>query len=169
MAETDIVEEVDLNDNLTGRTFTKGDAHDQKILHRCVAVYVFDQDGDLYVQEHIKSDRRLDHTVGGHVDEGEDYETAAYREMEEEIGLSGVKLTEIAVGHSSQEGAYHVYGIYMCVAPEDWEFVPSEEVDVLRKMKIENITLDMKKYGREKFTGGFLSTMQKYLEVTRAR
>ena len=160
-------DEVDKDDVPTGRKVTKQEAHDNWIIHRCVAVFVFDDQGRLYVQEHLKSDRHLDHTVGGHVASGEDYKTAAIREAEEEIGLTGVALKEIMTGYYSLERRYiHMFGIYECVAPADWKFVPNDEVDVIYPLPVEEIVRAMNERP-EKFTGGFINTMKKYLEVNK--
>lgn len=43
-----------------------------------------------------------DNSSAGHVDAGEDYDTAAYRELEEELGITGVKLTEIGTYKSDE-------------------------------------------------------------------
>jgi len=37
-----------------------------------------------------------DFSVGGHVNSGEKYEEAAYRELKEELGIENVKLKEVA-------------------------------------------------------------------------
>lgn len=37
-----------------------------------------------------------DFSVGGHVNSGEDYEDATYRELKEELGITNVKLQEVA-------------------------------------------------------------------------
>lgn len=159
-------DEVTKNDVPTGRKLTREQIHaSERPPHRCVAVFVFDGSGDLYVQVHKISGGLLDHTVGGHVDSGEDYKTAAYREMDEEIGLSGVELDELAVGYYSDEGSrVHVFGIYACVAPESWSFEPNEEVAELKKMSISTIQ-NMMDESPELFTGGFINTMKKYKEV----
>jgi isopentenyldiphosphate isomerase len=47
---------------------------------------------------------RWDHSAAGHVDEGESYEQAAERELEEELGISGEKLEEIA--HYKTNGSF---------------------------------------------------------------
>lgn len=157
---------VDAHDNLTGEKTTKAEAHAHKIPHRCAAVFVFTPDGQMYVQEHLKSGNRLDHTVGGHVTSGEDYETAAYREMNEEIGLDSVTLQEVVTGFYSDEGVYiHMFGIYACTAPDGWQFIPNDEVEKIYPMPIEQIVRDMDS-NPEQFTGGFINTMRKYLEVT---
>ena len=165
----DLCDEVDENDSLTGRQVTVDLAHEQKLMHRCVAVFVFDKDGSLWVQPHVLGGGRLDHTVGGHVDAGESYKVAVYREMEEEIGLKEVELTELVTGFLSDEVTkVHMFGIYTCVAPEEWKFVPNEEVHELKKMNVNQI-LEMMKTEPDNFTGGFLNTMKKYQQITKLK
>ncbi len=165
----DLCDEVDENDSLTGRKVTVDLAHEQKLIHRCVAVFVFDKDGSLWVQPHIVGGGRLDHTVGGHVDAGENYEIAAYREMEEEIGLTGVELTELVTGFLSDEVTkVHMFGIYTCEATSDWKFVPNDEVHELKKMSMNQI-LEMMNTSPDSFTGGFINTMKKYQQIVQQK
>jgi len=46
---------------------------------------------------------KWDQSVGGHVDEGEEYETAAYRELKEELGVEGAKLQKIAYARAEEQ------------------------------------------------------------------
>jgi len=163
-------DEVTRDDVPTGRKLTWEQAHGEgKPPHRCVAVFVLDGQGGLYVQESKLGGNRLDHSVGGHVDSGEDYETAAYREMEEELGITGAEIKEIATGHYSDEGPrIHMFGIYTCTAPKDWVFKPNDEVETIYPMKIEDIVREMNEIGDAKYITGFMNTMQKYLEVTKS-
>lgn len=164
MTET-LLDVVTVQDRETGERVTKNEAHAKKLIHRCAAVYVFDGSGKLLVQEHKVSGGKLDHTVGGHVDTGETYEQAAYREMEEEIGLTGVKLKPIATSvYSDEEVCNHMFGIFECTAPKNWKFVPNEEVEKIKPMNIKEITALMKNKPKL-FTGGFINTMAKFIEV----
>jgi isopentenyldiphosphate isomerase len=168
MSEIELFEVVDINDTPTGQLVDKVTAHAGKIVHRCAAVFIFDKDGDLYVQPHVKSGGMLDHTVGGHVSNGETYEVAAYREMEEEVGLTGVKLEVVDTSYYSDERRFiHMFGIFECVAPVDWIFAPNDEVHELRKMKVE-VIVDQMNDSPELFTGGFINTMKRYVELKKS-
>jgi len=60
-------------------------------VHRFASVLLVDSRGWLLLQErdeHPVIDPERWGMVGGHVEDGEDYETAAYRELTEETGIS---------------------------------------------------------------------------------
>lgn len=117
------------------------------------------------MQEHLKSERKLDHTVGGHVDSGEDYYTAAVREADEEIGLKNAELKKVATSYYSPErNTVHMFGIYECKPSSSWVFVPNEEVDTIYAREIAEVVSDMNS-SPEKYTSGFINTMAKYLSV----
>lgn len=75
------------------------EVHKDGLIHRIVMTLVEDTDGRLLLQK--RSDQvstnklKWDVSSAGHVDEGESYETAALREMEEELGIGGVDIEEI--------------------------------------------------------------------------
>jgi len=153
-----------MQDRPTGRQMTKQEAHDNRLLHHCVAIYVFDEQGRLYVQVHKNSGGLLDNSVGGHVDAGEDYLTAAMREGEEELALHNVELHEIAKGLYSDEGRYgHIFGLYEC-QPKDWKFVPNDEVEQIIPMTLEGIVRQMNA-DPMRFTAGFIRTMRAYINI----
>ncbi len=163
---SELFDEVDENDVPTGRKITKKQAHQEGCLHRCVAVFVFDEKGKLYVQEH-KATGLFDHSVGGHVSAGEEYLPAAIREAEEELGLKNQKLTFIDKSVRSIEfypasHIRHMFGIYSCY-PQNWQFKSNDEVETIYPDSLESIIMQMNDQG-EKFTSGFINTMAKYVE-----
>lgn len=159
-----LLDEIDEHDRPTGRQITRQEAHDQKLLHRCVAIYVFDKSGRLYVQVHKKSGGLLDNSVGGHVDAGEDYLTAAKREGQEELGLYGIQLQKLATSLYSDEGRYlHMFGLYEC-QPHDWEFTPNDEVAEIIPMTVTAVVAQMNQ-DPLRFTAGFIRTMRAYIEL----
>jgi isopentenyl-diphosphate delta-isomerase type 1 len=83
----DVVNE---RDEVVGRA-TRRDVHARGLLHRAVHVLVFDRQGRVFLQKRsMKKDMSpglWDSSCSGHLDSGEDYDTAAQRELGEEIGL----------------------------------------------------------------------------------
>jgi isopentenyldiphosphate isomerase len=86
---------VDKNDNVVGSE-KRAVAVQKGLIHRIVRVIVKNSKGQIYFQKRGNDvptwPGRWDQSVGGHVDEGEDYEKAARREMKEELGISNAKL-----------------------------------------------------------------------------
>jgi isopentenyldiphosphate isomerase len=73
----------------------------QGLFRRGARVFVLNESGQVLIQtrsQHISSPGLQDGSAAGHVDVGEDYLTAAKRELKEELGLDGFDLTEIAYG-----------------------------------------------------------------------
>lgn len=92
----EVFDVVDEQDRVIGRA-TRAEVHrNPGLIHRAVHVLVFRPDGRLLLQLRSKGkdvDPGLwDTSVGGHVDAGEDYLTAARRELFEELGIEGVEL-----------------------------------------------------------------------------
>lgn len=90
--EIEMVDIVDKNDNIIGTTL-KTDVYKKGLSNRIVHVFVIHPDsGAIFIQKRSATVRYLPNhyctSAGGHVRSGENYDTAALREMEEEIGLS---------------------------------------------------------------------------------
>lgn len=83
---------VDEEGNVTGSA-TRGECHSgSKLLHPVVHLHVYNPQGELFLQRRPEwkdiQPGKWDTAVGGHVDLGEDIETALRREVREEIGLT---------------------------------------------------------------------------------
>lgn len=156
----DIVNE---RDEIVGTTH-KQESHAKGYIHRVVVVYVFDDEGRLYVQHHKKS-RMLDHSVGGHVAQGETYDAAAVREAQEELGIFD-PLSYVVTLYSDETYCgtpiRHMFALYTCTPSSTWRFVANEEVEVIQPMTLENIVSQMNENPRL-FTPGFLNSMEFYL------
>lgn len=162
MEQFDLVNE---RDEVIGVT-DKPTAHATGQLHRVAAVYVFDAKGQLYVQVHKGSGGLYDHSVGGHVSQGETYDQAAQREAKEELGITQ-PLTKLAVFYSDEgKDMQHMFGLYECVADPSWHFTPNDEVEEIIPMTLETIQ-SLMAADAEKFTGGFINTMQEYVHLKR--
>lgn len=153
---------VDVNDQVVGTT-NKALAHANRLLHRLAAVYVFNSKGELFVQIHKKSGGRYDHSVGGHVQKGESYDSAARREAAEELGLDQ-PLNHLSTVLSDKGSYAHIISMYECTVDPAWQFVPNEEVEEIVPLSLEQLKKLMRATP-EKFTSGFISTFERYLEL----
>jgi len=101
---------VDTNDRPV-RAASKQEAWNKGLLHRIVRIVIEHPDGRLLLQRRSPAKDLFpdcwDNAVGGHVDVGEDYETAAYRELEEELGLTGQHLLEMGAYCSATQTQGH--------------------------------------------------------------
>jgi isopentenyldiphosphate isomerase len=89
--ENDTLDLVDERGEVVG-TVRRGDCHgDPSLAHRAVHVFVKNSAGEYFLQKRSQTKRvqpgKWDTSVGGHLACGEDYEAAALREIEEELGL----------------------------------------------------------------------------------
>ncbi len=90
----ELLDVVDAQDRVIG-TATRGEVYRRGLTHRCVFILVRDPAGRIFT--HRRTDTKLfapgayDCFVGGVVGAGETYASAAVREAEEELGVSGVE------------------------------------------------------------------------------
>lgn len=154
---------VDKQDNVVGTT-DKKTAHETGQLHRVGAVYVFDDEGRLYVQVRKTGSGLYDHSVGGHISKGETYLQGTAREAQEELGITQ-PLKELSIFYSDElPTMQHMFGLYTCVAEPTWKFIPNEEVEEIIPMEIQDIR-DLMIKSPQKFTEGFINTMNEYVRL----
>jgi isopentenyl-diphosphate delta-isomerase type 1 len=93
----EIFDVVNDRDEVVGQQ-TRGEVHRLGLKHRAVHVLVFNQRGELFLQKRsLKKDTfpgAWDSSTSGHLDQGEDYDTGAVRELREEIGLTATRAPE---------------------------------------------------------------------------
>src|SRR5690348_11554957 len=98
MPTEEIAQIVDENDKPLGGT-TSDDMRTKGLWYRVARVMVEDGQGNILLQKRLNSKRlfpdRWDNSAAGVVAQGESYEESAARELDEEMGISNVKLTEI--------------------------------------------------------------------------
>ncbi|HVS79184.1 MAG TPA: NUDIX hydrolase [Candidatus Saccharimonadales bacterium] len=169
MSHDEELDIVSLEDEPTGKVVKYSVAHKNGVPHRIAAVLIFRPNGKLLVQRHKDFNRKLDHSVGGHVRAGEDYETAAKREMEEELGLK-IPLAKVAQGIASVEHysnpsreMVHLFGVFTARVPADWQFAATEEVDQIAEMTIPDIVEGMNKEP-DRYLQGFMVSLGAYLK-----
>src|SRR5262245_7017423 len=93
-----LIQVVDTND-CPVRGATKDEVWGEGLLHRIVRIMIERPDGKILLQRRSPNKALFpncwDNSAAGHVDLGEDYHTAAVRELAEELGVTKVPLTEI--------------------------------------------------------------------------
>lgn len=86
----EIFDIVDQYDRVIGQ-HSRGKIHQLGLRHRSVSLLVFNDSGQLFLQKRsMKKDYapgKWGASVSGHVDTGEDYDTAIVREAREELGI----------------------------------------------------------------------------------
>ncbi|HEV2403066.1 MAG TPA: NUDIX domain-containing protein [Candidatus Saccharimonadales bacterium] len=126
---------------------TKQQAWQQGLWHRVVRIVLEDGHGKVLLQ-HRSPTKDIypncwDNAAAGHVDAGEDYDTAAYRELREELGLADLTLEK--VGQYRHRGVWHgllmnrfvaIYRSTIAVTPESHE---PHKIDAVRWFTIEEI------------------------------
>ncbi len=158
---SEAIDLVDISNNVIGTTDVEN-AHKQKQLHRVVGVLLFDLKGNLYLQNGNKYNK-YDLSVGGHVGQGETYEQAAHREMQEELGVE-VPLIHMGTFLSSNAKLGHFWAIYQGELPLDWNSSPTEEVASVIKMNMQEV-LEKLKLSPELFTHGFINVFNEFNRV----
>jgi len=88
---------VDENDEIQGYA-SRSEVHGNNLRHRAVNILIFNQVGDVYLQQRSRwKDRhplKWDSSAAGHVSAGENYDQTAQRELKEELGVD-VSLEKI--------------------------------------------------------------------------
>jgi isopentenyldiphosphate isomerase len=98
---SELVEEVDVAGGVV-RTVTRAQMRAERLRHRSVFIAVINDDGEVLV--HRRSETKdlwpgyWDIAVGGVVAAGEEWDSAAHREVREEVGIEGATLTLISTG-----------------------------------------------------------------------
>lgn len=159
---------VDDNDTIIGYG-TREYAIENDIIHRISRVFVFNSKGELLIQlrsPKVKLAGKWDQSAAGHVDEGEDYETAAAREASEEIGLPPVPMKKVGIFYSEEVdngiNKKRFNGLYSAIYDGELHR-DNDEVAEVRWIDPKELSQWMKETP-EDFTQGFLQTYDYYLK-----
>jgi isopentenyldiphosphate isomerase len=106
---------VDASDRVI-RQARRADVHANDWLHRAVHILVQRDNGDIFLQKRSmgkdSNPGRWDSSASGHLDSGESYDTAAERELEEELGISVMKLQKLGTLPASEATGWEFVNIY---------------------------------------------------------
>jgi isopentenyl-diphosphate delta-isomerase len=121
---------VDDQDRVIARA-TRREVHAKGLLHRAVHVLVFNRAGEVFLQKRSMAKDMApglwDSSCSGHLDAGEDYDAAAWRELGEELGLRLAKppVRWFRVG-ACPETAWEFVWVYRATAEGPFTLHPDE-------------------------------------------
>ena len=105
---------VDKKDRILGHA-SRSEVHGNNLLHRAVHILIFNEAGDVYLQQRSRwKDRhplKWDSSAAGHVGAEENYDETAQRELKEELGVS-VPLQKISKLPAAQRTDHEFIWIY---------------------------------------------------------
>ena len=103
---------VDENDRVV-RDAPRSEVHGNNLRHRAVHIFIFNGRGEVFLQKRSRwKDRHpllWDSSAAGHVDAGEEYDTAAIRELQEELGISAELKRIVKLPASDQTGQEFIW------------------------------------------------------------
>ncbi len=123
---------------------------------RIVRIFIFNELKQLLLQKrshNVLFPGKWDQSASGHVDFGESYQTAAYRELKEEMGVCNVKLNELVVSYKTPEGFLGVYDAVL--SSEALLTYDIEEVESIKWVYFDELS-DMLESQSKLFTQDFL-------------
>ena len=148
-------------------TMPREEAHMKGVPHRISVIYIENAKNEILVQTRMSGS--LDHSCAGHLDPGETYEQAAYRELKEELGIEGTTIKEI--GHGTTHSIYpkhgvnscHVFKVFTCTA-EPKQLQKDEVLSVAWKDPEEILDAMKKDKNDHVFTMAFRNSLPIYLK-----
>jgi isopentenyldiphosphate isomerase len=146
---------VDEKGNVIGKALRSECHSDNSLLHPVVHVHIFNKKGELFLQKRplFKDCQpgKWDTAVGGHIDYGESFQTALFREIEEELGITIIspKLIKEYIWRTERESEY----VYVNIALyNDTITINKDELDDGRFWNFDEIRSCL---GKDIFTPNF--------------
>ena len=170
MAE-EIFDIVNERDEVIGQAPRK-EVHAHGLWHRAIHVLVFNARGEVFLQKRSMlkdiAKGKWDSSTSGHVDRGEDYDTAAVRELGEEISLILAQTPErLFKIDACQETGWEFCWIYRCESEGPFVLHP-EEIETGDWFAPEAVTKWVQEMPRE-FASAFVLLWGKFLATNEHR
>jgi len=146
---------------------------EKQLRHRIARVFLLNKDGRLYLQRRSMkmgvAPGLWDQSAAGHVDPGEDYAQAAYRELEEELGVKNTILNLLVKyyaeeAHPSGKPMRRFQAIYTGEYDGQSMRLDPEEVMDGKWVSITELE-DWMKRSPQEFTGAFIDAYKRYKET----
>lgn len=136
----ELLDLVDENDKIIGEVWMSQAHKNPKLIHREVAIAVFNKKGEVLLQRRGLK-KRIDPgiwtiTAAGHVGRGEDPKEAAKRELKEEIGIE-VEPTFLAKVFRKRNTEARFFWVYYAILENKQVVNSNEEVEDTRWVRVE--------------------------------
>ncbi len=162
----ELIQIVDKKGNFTGQVMDKEEAHDKNLLHNEVGIFIINDKREVLLQKRSANKRFSPNKWGlcaGHVDAYESLETAALREIKEEVGLDLSPKELIPYGEReiniSDSNSHITYFYYVICNKKAEEFViQEEELSEVKWFNIDEIII-MIKDGKTSFKENRISLL----------
>jgi isopentenyl-diphosphate delta-isomerase type 1 len=126
----DILDIVDGDDRIIGAR-PRGEVHRLQLRHRAVHILVFNPQGELFLQRRsVRKDVApglWDTSAAGHLDQGESYDSAASRELREELGIADEPLSRRFKLTATAATGWEFVWVYRCNTGQRLQ-IDSEEI-----------------------------------------
>ena len=130
---TEMVDIVD-DDDVVIATVTRARMRAERLQHRAVSIAVLGTDGRLLVHRRAVTKDvwpgMWDIAAGGVVSAGEDYDTAARRELAEELGITDATLQQLGAGRYRDDAVALIGRGYLAVSDGPFTFTDGEIAEV---------------------------------------
>jgi 16S rRNA (adenine1518-N6/adenine1519-N6)-dimethyltransferase len=154
---SEIFDLVDDQDQVMGQA-TRAEIHAQNWKHRAVHVFVFNKRRDLLLQLRSRMKDKhpgvWDSSAAGHLDAGEGYESAAIRELEEELGITKDQVIEVGKLSPSEATGWEFITLYAVQHQGTLRF-PCSEVEAVQWFPLEVVDQWIKNRPQD-FASGFI-------------
>jgi len=153
---------VDEEDHVIGKE-TREKCHNNQLIHRSVYIFLNNSKKGIFIQKRsIMKDLYPGYYTGsasGHVNFGETYDQAAFRELEEELGIKA-HLRRIGKFKCFSEIEKEISTVYLCNYDGDIT-INEDEISQGLFLNLKQIDEDIKR-GKKKFALGFKLALNVY-------